>query len=99
MTNEHIEVVKRWLTDKDSVSREELEATAEAAAIAAVNADRAARAARDAAAAKRAADAAAWGATDAVRASAGAINATYWVKRYEELTNLKIKESHREIKC
>ena len=64
MANKHIELVKKWLEDNNSVSREELEATAEAAAIASRDADRAARAARDAAAAKRATDAAAWGCND-----------------------------------
>jgi hypothetical protein len=86
MPNEHIEVVKRWLAG-EVFSAEALRENADAADAADAKAKAAARAARDAAAAKRAADAAAWGATDAVRASAGAINATYWVKRYEELTN------------
>ena len=75
MSNEYIEVVKRWLADKDSVSHEELRANARAAYAAAAAAE------ADATAAARAADAA-----DAADAD-GADNVDYWVKRYEELTN------------
>jgi hypothetical protein len=87
--SKYISLVKKWLEDNSSVSLEELKANADAAALADAKAKAAARAARDASAAKRAADAAAWCAADAVRAAAGAINATYWVRRYEELTNEK----------
>tara|TARA_R110002167_G_scaffold2397_1_gene12235 strand:+ start:57 stop:284 length:228 start_codon:yes stop_codon:yes gene_type:complete len=71
MENKHIELVKKWLADKASVSSEELRANADAAnaaAVYAVYADRAARAAD---------------AVDSVDSEA----ADYWVKRYEELTN------------
>ena len=69
--NKHIEVVKKWLADPQSVTQAELEANAKAA--------NAARAAADATAvaAAMAADAA-W---------AAAARATYWVKQYEEITN------------
>lgn len=88
----HIEVVKRWLADKDSVSHEELKANADAALAAydaAANAafDDAAWAARAAArlAADSTRDAAA---AEAAYAAANALDADadYWVKRYEELT-------------
>ena len=61
--NKHIEVVKRWLADKDSVSKEELEANYAAA-----------DAAADAAAADDAADAARGAADDAHAAA----NASYY---------------------
>tara|TARA_R110002167_G_scaffold184597_1_gene385024 strand:+ start:198 stop:488 length:291 start_codon:yes stop_codon:yes gene_type:complete len=96
MTNEYIEVVKRWLADNDSVSSEELRANVDAArddayayAYAAVAfADHASRAA------VRAAATAAHYAYQAANAAAanGAANdasADHWVKRYEELTNDK----------
>lgn len=71
MTNKHIELVKKYLEDPESVSREGLRANAKAAAAAA-------RAA-DAADAARAADGAAdW-------AAGAAWDAAYWVKKYEEL--------------
>ncbi len=56
--NKHIELVKKWLSDKDSVSVEELEANADAAA----NAAKAAANAAEAAAlyAANAADTAYW---------------------------------------
>ena len=77
MKNEYIEVVKRWLADKDSVSQEELKANAKAAADAS---SKAADAAMAAIAADGAAD---WAAADAAwDADAAAL----WVKRYEEVT-------------
>ena len=73
MTNEYIEVVKRWIAGEE-VSVEVLNANAKAAADAARVADAAAYAAAYAAyAAARAADEA----------------AVYWVERYEKLTNDK----------
>ena len=83
--NEHIEVVKKWLADNDSVSNEELtdnKAAAYTAAYAAADteaAHAAKRAAYAAAADTAAADAAAsanWGDKKA---------AAHWVKKYEEL--------------
>ena len=74
MTNEHIEVVKRWIAGEE-VSVEALRANAEAAA--------------DAADAARAADAAAYAAYADADADApeAAYDAAYWVKQYEESTN------------
>ena len=89
--NEHIELVEKWLEDNNSVSLEELEATADAAHADATHAARAAHAGRAAysavnraAAAKRAADAA-----DAADYAEAATDAAYWVGRYEEITNDK----------
>ena len=76
--NEHVEVVKKWLADKHSVSHEELRANADAAADAAGAAGAAAAYAADAAYA-------AYAAADA----ADAADAAYWVKKYEELNNDK----------
>lgn len=73
--NKHIEVVKKWLADKDSVSQEELQANANAASNAAYEA------ADDADDAAYDASNAAYDAADATR------EAIYWVERYEELTN------------
>ena len=70
MKNKHIELVKKWLADNDSVSHVELVANADAAY---------AVSAADAYAAAAAADAAAAACSDDTKAS-------YWVKRYEELT-------------
>ena len=86
--NKHIEVVKKWLADNDSVSNEELtdnKAAAYTAAYAAADteaeaAHAAKRAANAAAANAAAADAAAsanWGDNKA---------AAHWVKRYEKLS-------------
>jgi hypothetical protein len=84
MTNKHIELVKKWLADSNSVSLEELEAARDA-----THADAAADAAY--AAAANAYDAAYANAADlAVAYAAGkAAYAAYWVKKYEELTNDK----------
>jgi len=87
MTNKHIELVKRWLADNNSVSLEELEAARDA-----THADADAAAAKVSAA--RAAVRAVTSARDADLAAAGARAAAFWIKKYEELTNLKIKESH-----
>ena len=84
--NKHIELVKKWLGDPNSVTKKELIENldaADAAADAAVAADAAALAAADAAA--DAAVAAAYAAyVGAAYYAADA--AAYWVKKYEELT-------------
>ena len=75
--NIHIELVKKWLADKDSVSQEELKDN---------------RVAADAAYDADAADAVAAYAADAADAAAAAYDddyayaadAAYWVKRYDE---------------
>tara|TARA_R110000796_G_scaffold3237_1_gene12529 strand:- start:167 stop:430 length:264 start_codon:yes stop_codon:yes gene_type:complete len=77
-TNKHIELVKKWLADSDSVSQQELEDSRDAAADA-YWADDAADYAYAAAYAAAAYDYAAY-------ADAAAADAAYWVKRYEELT-------------
>jgi hypothetical protein len=77
--NKHIELVKKWLADPESVSLEELEDSKEAAYRGGVKA----------AWAEAVYEAAYW----AVRAAKAAEDATYWrnqaikyVKQYEELT-------------
>ena len=75
--NKHIELVKKWLKDNDSVSLEELEANKKSAT------------AYDAQAAYNAAyDAEAGYAAEAAYAAYydDAVDAEYWVKQYEELT-------------
>jgi hypothetical protein len=85
--NKHIELVKKWLDDPDSVTVDELKVNADAAVAAYVGAD--ADAAADAA---DAADAAAYAAYAAAADAAYAAYATaadsaaYRVKKYEELT-------------
>lgn len=78
--NKHIELVKKWLADNDSVTQQELDdnrTTADAAFCAAADA------------AFCAADAADYAANAAKAAKAAdadnADNAEYWIKRYEEL--------------
>lgn len=89
MENKHIELVKKWLADKDSVSQEELKANAMAADVAAKAADVAADAYVNAAAASAAASDA-YGAADLPEtADAAAESATHWIKTYEEMTNGK----------
>tara|TARA_R100000951_G_scaffold90032_1_gene78163 strand:+ start:11590 stop:11805 length:216 start_codon:yes stop_codon:yes gene_type:complete len=68
--NKYIELVKKWLDDKDSVTVKELRKNAEDAYHASASA--------------YAYDVAAVYAYDA--AYAAAYDAAYWVKRYEELT-------------
>ena len=68
--SKHIELVKKWLDDPNSVTKKEL----------IENADAAAYAAYAASAAYDAPDYAAYA------AAADAANAAYWVKKYEELT-------------
>tara|TARA_R110000824_G_scaffold275313_2_gene463994 strand:- start:500 stop:760 length:261 start_codon:yes stop_codon:yes gene_type:complete len=85
MKNKHIEIVKKWLADKNSVSPEELDAAADDAAYSVAYDATGTYAAAKAA---NAADAAA-NATDALRGCVGtayAADAAYWVKRFEELT-------------
>ena len=96
--NKHIELVKRWIADNDSVSNEELTDNSVAAYTAWVNAKVyadaggtarfAADAADHAASAARAAASSGSYAADAAYDSAydAADGADYWVKRYEELT-------------
>ena len=85
MTNEYIEVVKRWRAG-EAISLEELRANARAAyaAYATERAD-AAYTANDAVYVTCAATAA----QAAANAAAANDAADYWVKRYEELTNGK----------
>jgi hypothetical protein len=87
--NKHIEIVKKWLKDKDSVSAEELEANKKSA-YAAYYADAADAAFNVYEAACYAADAAdaAFNVYEAAcYADAAADAAEYWVRQYEELTN------------
>jgi len=89
--NAHIELVKKWLDDNESVSQQELKDNAVAAYAAAVAANTDAYTAADAAAAYADAAAAADAADYAAAAAAAAYAdyadaAAYWVKRYEELT-------------
>ena len=80
--NKHIELVKKWLKDKSSVTAEELKANADAACYAAGAAYYADGAAYDAVCAAYAAAYA-----DAARtAAARTADAEYYVKEYEELT-------------
>jgi len=73
--NKHIELVKKWLADKDSVSLEELEANVDAAYYVAAAAD------------CEAADAAYFAAAAADAAFLGlGLSVGYCIKRYEELT-------------
>jgi chemotaxis regulatin CheY-phosphate phosphatase CheZ len=74
--NKHIELVKKWLADKDSVSLKELEANSNAAKAVYYYTDANDSAYYVAHAAAYAADCASYYAEDAV----------YWVKRFEELT-------------
>jgi hypothetical protein len=78
MTNKFIEVVKRWRAGGEEVSVEALQANANAANASAAYAAAYAAAAEAAYAALYAADA--------------TYAADYWVKRYEELTNMSRKK-------
>lgn len=80
--NSHIELVKRWLADPDSVTQEEIKENAKAA-WADANASGAARAAYYAADA--AAEAVDYAAYDVKEAAADATEtADYWARRYDE---------------
>lgn len=79
--NKHIELVKKWLADPDSVTTEELKANADAADAVYYAAGDAA--ARDAAHAERAARDAAY---DAYYAEQYAATAEFYIEKYEELT-------------
>jgi hypothetical protein len=85
--NKHIELVKKWLADNDSVTQQELEDNADAADCAYDAAYDDADYAADVAAAN-AANAAYTAYAAAYYAAAGAAvyaaSAEYWVKRYEE---------------
>jgi hypothetical protein len=79
--NKHIELVKKWLADKDSVSQEELEVNVDAACDAYTDD------AYDAESAYYAAYADYYSYYAANAAYAGDdSSAAYWVKRYEELS-------------
>ena len=84
--NKHIGLVKKWLANPESITKEELKANAYAAADAADAAYAAYAAASDAAYAAYAAYAAASDAAYAAYADAAA-DAARFVKQYEELTN------------
>ena len=93
MTNKYIELVKRWQAG-EVFSEEALRVNADAACAAhAVYNARAADAADAAADAADAAKATAYAADAACAAdTAYAADADYWVKRYEELTNMSRKK-------
>jgi len=80
--NKHIELVKKWLADPDSVTQEELDDNRDAANSAYAATAYSAYAADFAGAANAAY------AADAANAAADArsADAEYWVERYEELT-------------
>jgi hypothetical protein len=80
-SNKHIELVKKWIEDNDSVSHAQLK-TNDTRALAAAAAYVAAAAAYDAA---YAAYVVAYAASAA--AAYDTADADHWVKRYEELTN------------
>ena len=85
--NKHIELVKKWLADPDSVTKKELRANDADAAAYANDAAAAANAAYAAYAAYTA-DAAAYTAAAAASAAASGLplNADNWVKEYEKLS-------------
>ena len=75
--NKHIEVVKKWLADNDSVSKKELEYNRVAAYRARAAAGRSSAHATDAV----------YQAAHAAYAAPYGASADYWVTQYEELTN------------
>jgi len=77
--NKHIELVKKWLADPDSVTHEELKQNSDEADAVAANG------AYEADAAYWAANAAYAAAEAAAEADAAAYAAAYWVERYETL--------------
>ena len=79
MDNEHVELVKKWLDNPESVSKEDLEA----------NARDAADACNVAYAAVCSAAAYAQAKSDKRDYVADDSDAAYWVKKYEELNNEK----------
>ena len=88
--NKHIELVKRWIADNDSVSNEELTDNSVAAYTAWVNAKAYADARGTARIAANAAEAAAevdYAEVAAAEVAAAEVAAAYWVKQYEELTD------------
>ena len=68
--NKHIELVKKWLNDKDSVTTEELKANSEAAQALAFAAQ---------------ATSVAYAAADAAGFALASDRVSHWVERYEEL--------------
>tara|TARA_B110000305_G_C18966496_1_gene415094 strand:- start:60 stop:338 length:279 start_codon:yes stop_codon:yes gene_type:complete len=90
--NKHIELVKKWLADNDSVSNEELTKNSVDAMDAWVYAEGYADAGGSARVAADAADLASLASFAAIPSEAAADAdddadaAAYWVKRYEELT-------------
>lgn len=98
MTNKHIELVKKWLADKDSVSPKELKTNMDDAWNIHTAAFDAARAAVDATRAEavyatravsNAAAHADYDADFAAEVASHAADVKYWIARYEELTNDK----------
>ena len=75
--NKHIELVEKWLSDRDSVSLEELEANASAAADAAFDASEAAEAAAEVADDAKVAAEATYAAAHAAHAANAATHAAY----------------------
>ena len=84
--DEHIELVKKWLADKDSVSKEELKANKDAA-YHATDYDADDAVADDVFYASCAACYSAYYAAEYAATAANVKAAAYWVKRYEELMN------------
>tara|TARA_B110000285_G_scaffold227185_1_gene288072 strand:- start:600 stop:866 length:267 start_codon:yes stop_codon:yes gene_type:complete len=86
--NEHIEVVKKWLADNDSVSQEQLSSSRDYAFHAFSAATFLSDAAFDAfGVAEAVAEAANLVLYATEAATEGNADAAYWVKKYEELTN------------
>lgn len=85
--NKHIELVKKWLKDKNSVSIKELQANKKAADAAYYTAAEAAEAADAAAYAAYAAAEAAYAAAEAAAYAAydAADKAEYWVRQYDKV--------------
>ena len=81
--NKHIELVKKWLANPASVTKEELEANADAA----LDALDAAMYAADDDDADWTAEQALWAARAARDARAATGDATHWVKEYEEVND------------
>ena len=90
--DKHIEVVKKWLADNDSVSKKELRANHVSAYNAYINDDSTDDDSDDVAVNRFAAEAAAAAKIAVTTAAAAAYryvkpDAAHWVKLYEELTN------------
>ena len=104
MKNEHIELVKKWLEDNDSVSHAELVANAADAAATYADASATYADASDAADAHDAHDAATYAAVAhyaadaAAEADGDAPDAKFWVKEYEKLEN-SLAEASSKCSC